>query len=39
MEELCAAMATPAEVLLPHLLELEAAGVLVAEPGLFWRRC
>jgi DNA processing protein len=39
MEELCASMDTTAEVLLPHLLELEAVGALTAEPGLFWRRC
>lgn len=39
MEHLCAAMnATPQEIL-PRLLDLEAAGMLVAEPGLHWRRC
>jgi hypothetical protein len=38
MEDLCAAMNAPSRELLPHLLDLEACGVLLAEPGLFWRR-
>ena len=38
MEDLCAAMNTNPQDLLPHLLDLEASGVLLAEPGLFWRR-
>jgi DNA processing protein len=39
MEELCAAMNAPPREILPRLLDLEAAGMLVAEPGLHWRRC
>jgi DNA processing protein len=39
MEELCASMALAPGDLLPLLLELEASGTLIAEPGLFWRRC
>ncbi len=39
MEDLCAAMNAPSQEILPRLLELEASGVLLAEPGLFWRRC
>ena len=38
MEDLCAAMNTNAQDLLPRLLDLEASGVLLAEPGLFWSR-
>ncbi len=37
LEDLCAAMERPSEAVLPLLLELEAAGTLTAEPGLFWR--
>lgn len=37
LEELCQALHTNAQDLLPHLLELEACGTLMAEPGLFWR--
>lgn len=37
MEELCEAMGITSQELLPHLLELEALGTLVAEPGLRWR--
>jgi DNA processing protein len=37
LEELCQSLQTPSQTLLPHLLELEASGTLVAEPGLFWR--
>lgn len=39
MEDLCAAMNAPSRELLPRLLDLEASGVLLAEPGLYWRRC
>lgn len=39
MEDLSLALKTPPRELLPHLLDLEAAGVLLAEPGLHWRRC
>ncbi len=39
MEDLCAAMNVPSREILPRLLELEASGVLLAEPGLYWRRC
>lgn len=38
MEDLCSVLKAPATELLPQLLDLEASGVLVAEPGLFWRR-
>ncbi|MEB3334609.1 MAG: DNA-processing protein DprA, partial [Cyanobacteriota bacterium] len=38
MDDLCTALNAPAQELLPRLLELEASGVLVAEPGLLWRR-
>lgn len=37
MEDLCRALERPAQELLPHLLDLEASGVVVVEPGLFWR--
>ena len=37
LEELCQSLQTSSQSLLPHLLELEACGTLVAEPGLFWR--
>jgi DNA processing protein len=37
LEELCQALQTTSQNLLPHLLELEACGILMAEPGLFWR--
>jgi DNA processing protein len=37
LEELCQALHTSAQDLLPQLLELEACGTLIAEPGLFWR--
>lgn len=37
LEELCRAMTISSQDLLPHLLELEACGTLMAEPGLFWR--
>jgi hypothetical protein len=30
--------APPGEIL-PRLLDLEAAGMVLAEPGLHWRRC
>lgn len=39
MEDLCAAMNAPSREILPRLLDLEASGVLLAEPGLYWRRC
>ncbi len=39
MEHLCAAMNAPPQEILPRLLDLEAGGMLVAEPGLYWRRC
>jgi DNA processing protein len=39
MEDLCASMNAPPREILPRLLDLEAAGLLVAEPGLHWRRC
>lgn len=38
IEDLCAAMNAPTQEILPHLLDLEASGVLLAEPGLYWRR-
>ena len=38
MEDLCAAMNAPSRELLPRLLDLETRGVVLAEPGLFWRR-
>lgn len=37
MEELCAALGSSPQELLPLLVELEASGTLTAEPGLFWR--
>ena len=37
LEELCQALHTTSQDLLPHLLELEACGTLMAEPGLYWR--
>lgn len=37
MEELCAALESTSQELLPQLLDLEASGTLIAEPGLFWR--
>jgi len=37
LEELCVAMERPPHELLPLLLELEASGTLMVEPGLFWR--
>jgi DNA processing protein len=37
MEELCRALHTSPQALLPHLLDLESSGALLAEPGLFWR--
>lgn len=37
MEDLCAAMGAPPQALLPLLLDLEASGAVVVEPGLFWR--
>ncbi|MEB3318173.1 MAG: DNA-processing protein DprA [Cyanobacteriota bacterium] len=39
IEDLCAAMNAPSQEVLPLLLDLEASGVLLAEPGLYWRRC
>ncbi len=39
MEDLCSALSVSSQDLLPRLLDLEAAGVLLAEPGLHWRRC
>jgi DNA processing protein len=39
MEELCSAVNLSPEALLPPLLDLEASGAVIAEPGLFWRRC
>lgn len=39
LDDLCAAMNASSQDLLPRLLDLEASGALVAEPGLFWRRC
>jgi DNA processing protein len=39
MEDLCAAMHAPPGEILPRLLDLEAAGMVLAEPGLHWRRC
>lgn len=37
LEELCSALKLTSQELLPLLLELEASGVLMVEPGLFWR--
>ncbi|MFO0001444.1 MAG: DNA-processing protein DprA, partial [bacterium] len=37
LEELCLAMERPPHELFPLLLELEASGTLMVEPGLFWR--
>jgi hypothetical protein len=39
MEDLCLALNAPSQEILPRLLDLEAAGVVLAEPGLHWRRC
>lgn len=39
MEDLCEAMDCSCQDLLPHLLDLEASGAVVVEPGLFWRAC
>jgi DNA processing protein len=37
MEDLCTALNVSPQRLLPRLLDLEASGLLVAEPGLVWR--
>ncbi|MFM7640939.1 MAG: DNA-processing protein DprA [Cyanobium sp.] len=37
LEDLCSAMESSSQELLPHLLDLEASGWVVMEPGLFWR--
>ena len=37
LEQLCGSLGEPAAALAARLLPLELAGVLKAEPGLFWR--
>jgi DNA processing protein len=37
MDDLCTALKASPQKLLPRLLDLEASGLLVAEPGLVWR--
>ncbi len=38
MEDLCETLNLPSQELLPRLLDLESSGMLLAEPGLYWRR-